>query len=112
MGTLADAMYLLKFKNKSAECQAIHHFECPCVFGLKFQNSHKKIIKIYESWKNMLAKIVNRDEFNNQNFTVNLQPFIDKFDFPVTNDGSTDFTFMSEDCFHLSQKGYALGNLL
>lgn len=105
-----DAMILLNFKNKSPECESLHRFECPCVMGLNHQKNHRKLVKVYENWKITLASIVNREEFNNKNFTVNLQPFIDILEFPLKSDGSTDFSFMSHDCFHLSQKGYALGN--
>lgn len=45
-----------------------------------------------------------------QDFTINVQPFARKVVFPELPNGLTDFTYMSHDCFHLSQKGYALGN--
>lgn len=66
-----------------------------------------KLKKIYQSWKVLLANIVNRDEFNSENFTVNLQPFIDNLVIP-TRKGTTDYSFFSFDSFHLAQKGNAL----
>jgi hypothetical protein len=66
-------------------------------------------MKIINEWKQKVVEVVNRDEFNNENFTVNLQGFVTNLEFPLTPDEeSTDFTYMSVDCFHLSQKGYAL----
>lgn len=102
-------MLLLTFKNKKPECETFHHFECPCVFGSRFQHNRRRYMKIIKEWKDKVVEIVNRDEFNNENFTVNMQGFVTSLDFPTTHDGSsTDFTYMSKDCFHLSQKGYAL----
>lgn len=46
-----------------------------------------------------------------QEFTVNNQPFLINARFPTLPNGKTDFTYMSLDCFHLSQKGYARSNL-
>lgn len=51
--------------------------------------------------------------FNNQfalpqDFTVNLAPFDDKIDLMKDQNGRTDFTYLSFDCFHLSQKGNAI----
>lgn len=40
------------------------------------------------------------------------QPFLKDVEFPKTRNGNHDFTYMSLDCFHLSQKGYARGMLL
>lgn len=102
-------MLLLKFKKKKPECETFHHFECPCVFGSQFLHNRKRYEKIIESWKQKVVEVVNRDEFNNDNFTVNLQGFVTNLEFPLTSDGTaTDFTYMSTDCFHLSQKGYSL----
>lgn len=42
-----------------------------------------------------------------QDFEVTIHPFLDKGDIPRFQNGNTDFSYMSEDCFHLSQKGHA-----
>lgn len=60
-------------------------------------------------WIQKVIEVVNRDEFNRKDFTVNIQPFTKNVQFPVNKKNLTDFTYMSLDCFHLSQKGYALG---
>ena len=43
-----------------------------------------------------------------QDFTINIQPFLNKIVFPRLPNNVTDFSYMSTDCFHLSQKGYAI----
>lgn len=105
-------MLLLRFKGKSHECNSIHHFECPCIIGSKFEKNRKRFVKVFEHWRKKVEEVVNREEFNNQNFTVNLQPFVKNLEFPLKSDGkNTDFSYMATDCFHLSQKGYALGRV-
>lgn len=42
---------------------------------------------------------------------MNNQPFLKNVEFPLLSNGNHDFTYMSMDCFHLSQKGYARGKI-
>lgn len=57
----------------------------------------------------MEDKVANMAEFHNKSdFTVNIQPFTRNLVFPSKLNGDTDFTYMSTDCFHMSQRGYAL----
>ena len=47
-------------------------------------------------------------EFHDRSdFEVTLHPFLDKTDIPKDTNGNTDFSYMSLDCFHLSQLGHA-----
>lgn len=39
---------------------------------------------------------------------MNLHWFTTKSDVPKTADGNTDYSYISKDCFHFSQKGHAL----
>ena len=94
---------LLTYKNKKSDCDMMHKIECPCIVGLPFKNNRKRYEKILKEWLDKMTEIVNKDKFNNDNFTVNLQGFVTNLDMPKTNDGNTDSTFMSVDCFHLSQ---------
>lgn len=61
-------------------------------------------------WTEVLIRTANREEFNRDDFTINIQPFTRKLEFPTIN-GITDYSYMSFDCFHLSQKGYALATV-
>lgn len=38
---------------------------------------------------------------------MNLHRFLEKPEIPQFPNGSTDLTYLSKDCFHLSQKGHA-----
>jgi hypothetical protein len=68
----------------------------------------KRLNKINYSWNKVQEDVVNRPEFHDSlDFTVNHQPFAEIINFPKTKSGKTDFRYMSMDCFHLSQRGYA-----
>lgn len=52
-------------------------------------------------------------EFDSKDdFTVVVQPFDLDITFPMLKNGQTDFSYLSTDCFHFSQKGYARGMIL
>lgn len=42
-----------------------------------------------------------------EDFTVVMQPFVVDIALPAKPDGLTDFSLLSADCFHFSQKGLA-----
>lgn len=62
-------------------------------------------------WQKLDEEVSLLPEFDLEDFTVVFQPFFLNFTFPVTKEGYTDYSMMSTDCFHLSQKGNALGNV-
>lgn len=59
----------------------------------------------------MDIEVANYNEFDLEDFTVVVQPFSLNYKFPVTKEGFTDYSYMSADCFHFSQKGNARGKL-
>lgn len=64
-------------------------------------------VKLMKKWQNLEAEIGNSEEFDNEEFTVVVQPFTLDFFLPNTKEGVTDYSYLSEDCFHMSQKGNA-----
>lgn len=46
-------------------------------------------------------------EFQRDDFVVTAQPFTMHIQIPLALDGYTDMTYLSSDCFHITQKGYA-----
>jgi len=85
-------------------CQFMQGFLCDCAINpdtreqvraaaLQYQAATKELIEsgIYDT----------RDDF-----TVVLQPFMEKMTVPITPDGYSDFSYFTPDCFHLSQKGH------
>ncbi|XP_055607010.1 phospholipase B1, membrane-associated-like isoform X2 [Uranotaenia lowii] len=98
---------LTKMKGKPSECVTMHVFECPCFVATRFVANNKRYVKLIEKWNRLQMEITTREEFHSKpDFTVEYQPFIANISIPERN-GLTDFSYMSVDCFHLSQKGYA-----
>ncbi|GAB0096525.1 hypothetical protein DMENIID0001_120490 [Sergentomyia squamirostris] len=103
--------FLLKFRGTPPICILTHMVECPCLFSLQRESLLKLYIRIMEAWKKVEEEVVNREEFHNKpDFSVNFNPFSDQIFIPTTRSGKTDFTYMSMDCFHFSQKGYAMAS--
>lgn len=89
----------------------MHRIECPCLIASRFRKQRQRFIKLIDDWNMLQMEIVTRPEFHAKpDFTVVYQPFAMNLTFPETPNGDTDFTYMSLDCFHLSQKGYALAS--
>lgn len=97
-------------RGKPDECQTTHHFECPCVFGFKYGKLRQRYFRIMEKWQQTVEQVAELDEFNRNEFSVVNQPFLRSVQFPTKSNGLHDFTYMSADCFHLSQRGYALAS--
>ncbi|XP_040151381.1 phospholipase B1, membrane-associated-like isoform X1 [Anopheles arabiensis] len=102
---------LARFKNKPQECVSMHVIECPCLLATRFRKQRERFVKLIEDWNMLQMDIAAREEFHRKpDFAVVYQPFTMNLTFPETASGDTDFTYMSLDCFHLSQKGYALAS--
>ncbi|XP_968734.1 phospholipase B1, membrane-associated isoform X1 [Tribolium castaneum] len=98
---------LIGFTGVPPKCELSHLFECPCLFGPTSGNRQDIYIKLMKLWQKLDMEIVNSEEFDSDNFTVVLQPFTLDFFLPNTTKGVTDFSYLAEDCFHMSQKGNA-----
>lgn len=85
---------------------------CPCLFGLEFENQQKRFDKIMKNWQRVEDEVVNRPEFDSHDFTAVVQPFLLNYEFHKSKEGLTDYSSLSADCFHLSQKENAKGNYL
>lgn len=102
-----DVSVLFTFKQVSAECKGFHYAECPCLISLNQFRKIKTVLRTIKLWKERVAKVADMDEFHDRDdFEVNLIKFTTNARLPEANN-STDFTYMSEDCFHLSQKGHS-----
>lgn len=99
---------LTRLKGKPQHCYSTHYFECPCFFGLKFSYERKRWFNIIEDWKRREFSVADREEFHNKlDFSVVAQPFLKSVTWPKTSSGKSDVSYMSMDCFHMSQKGYS-----
>lgn len=61
-------------------------------------------------WQNVDIEVASSPEFDRDDFTVVVQPFTENYTLHKTARGLTDYSSLSQDCFHLSQKENARGN--
>lgn len=106
-----DMRIIYNMRGKPSKCAVTNHFECPCVFGLGYDNIREHYFKIMDRWQEIVREVADMTEFTGRtDFTVINQPFLENVQFPRLPNGNHDFTYMSVDCFHLSQKGYAIAS--
>ncbi|KAL1117839.1 hypothetical protein AAG570_004154, partial [Ranatra chinensis] len=102
---------LPNFKRLPPLCWITHRTECPCILGSRFQNKLKYFISIIEDCQKVEMEIAQHPKYQTDDFAVVAQPFTLNITFPeyVNSNGErlTDISYLSEDCFHFSQKGYA-----
>ncbi|CAO1413661.1 unnamed protein product [Diamesa serratosioi] len=99
---------LVEFTGKPNVCVITNNFECPCMFAAKYLHNRQVYYKLMEEWKQIAFDVANQEEFQNlQDFTINVQPFLTKVEFPKTRYNITDYRYLSTDCFHISQIGHA-----
>ncbi|XP_048506215.1 phospholipase B1, membrane-associated-like [Athalia rosae] len=98
---------LVDFTGRSSLCEMTVDVECSCLFGLRWRYRREEFYKIMREWQKIDEEFGTLAEFQREDFTIVTQPFITNASFPLTPSGLTDFTYLSADCFHLSQKGYA-----
>jgi hypothetical protein len=67
-----------------------------------------KNFEIYFRWQKLDMEIATYPEFQRDDFAVVAQPTLINTTIPLASDGFTDMTYLSSDCFHISQKSNAL----
>lgn len=98
---------LFDIKNKPPICEITNSFSCPCIFGLRWRNQHDVFYKIMTRFQNIEEEIAQYTEFQRNDFAVIVQPFTTNLSFPIGKDGNFDLSYLSADCFHISQKANA-----
>ncbi|CAG9803513.1 unnamed protein product [Chironomus riparius] len=100
---------LTKLKNAPLKCGIIHTFACPCLFNPTYASQRERILRTIKLWKERIVEVVQLPEFHDsEEFEVNVHPFLDKADLPRLQNGNTDMSYLSPDCFHFTPKGHAL----
>ncbi|XP_077293718.1 phospholipase B1, membrane-associated-like [Arctopsyche grandis] len=98
-----------RFSNKPPVCQILHLVNCPCFMGEAHRHMWPMMRDIIKKWQQVDATIDQAPEFNTkEDFAVVVQPFDLDIKFPTDKNGNTDYSYLSTDCFHFSQKGYAI----
>ncbi|XP_018359808.1 PREDICTED: phospholipase B1, membrane-associated-like isoform X1 [Trachymyrmex cornetzi] len=88
----------------SFKCFVTTDIECSCMFGLAFQRYKSMYYDIMLQWQMLEMEIADYPEFQRNDFVVVAQPILMNISIPLASDGYTDMTYLSSDCFHISQK--------
>ncbi|KAL7047264.1 hypothetical protein ACKWTF_002852 [Chironomus riparius] len=103
-----DVGLLFTFKQISPECKGFHYAECPCLASVTQFKKIKRTLRTIRLWKERIVKVVDMEEFHNRDdFEVNLIKFTKNARLPDAKHNITDYTLLSQDCFHLSQRGHS-----
>ncbi|XP_034713353.1 phospholipase B1, membrane-associated [Etheostoma cragini] len=83
---------------------------CPCILKPKKDSSElQKAIDINKAYQHAMKELIDSGRYDtHHNFTVVLQPFLREIFLPKLEDGRPDRSYLSPDCFHLSQKAHTL----
>ncbi|GLV41282.1 uncharacterized protein CBL_04806 [Carabus blaptoides fortunei] len=102
-----DVTVLKEMTNKPNTCVFTNRIECYCLFANQFVQHVKKYHDIIKRWQQLDEEIANMPEFQQDEFTVIYQPFSLSLKLKENAQNKTDYSYMSRDCFHLSQKYHA-----
>ncbi|XP_003484539.1 phospholipase B1, membrane-associated-like isoform X1 [Bombus impatiens] len=92
----------------SLKCYIMTTIECSCLFALQFRDRREEYYEIIKRWQQLEEEVVNYSEFHRNDFTVVSLPTLKHAKVPIAKDGFADLSYLSADCFHLSQKSNAL----
>lgn len=105
---ITDVGILFTLKDVSNECKGFHYVECPCLVSLSQSKKLEKTLRTIKLWKKMVVRVTDVKEFHDrEDFDVNLIKFTQDIRLP-TKFNTTDYSYLSTDCFHLSQRGHSI----
>lgn len=90
--------------NRPPLCYLTHNIICSCLFGLQYQHLQDRFKQIMSKWQQVDIDVVNDPEFDREDFAAIAQPFSLHYTLHNTEEGLTDYSDLSADCLHLSQK--------
>ncbi|KYN40535.1 Phospholipase B1, membrane-associated [Trachymyrmex septentrionalis] len=94
----------IRKEKSSFKCFVTTDVECSCLFGLAFQRYISIYYDIMRQWQILDMEIADYPEFQRNDFVVVAQPTLMNISIPLDSDGYSDMTYLSSDCFHVSQK--------
>ncbi|XP_017798889.1 PREDICTED: phospholipase B1, membrane-associated-like [Habropoda laboriosa] len=102
-----EALIATRQGRSSLKCYAMTNLECPCLFALQYRDRRPEYYDIMRSWQELEEEIANYEEFQTDDFTVVTLPTLKRVTIPLAEDGYSDVSYLSADCFHVSQKANA-----
>ncbi|XP_017881302.1 phospholipase B1, membrane-associated-like [Ceratina calcarata] len=92
----------------SLKCYLLSNLQCPCLFGTQYKNRREEYYDLISRWQEVEEEVVAYPEFHKNDFTVVALPTLKRIQLPLAEDGLADPSYLSSDCFHVSQKTNAL----
>ncbi|XP_025992478.2 phospholipase B1, membrane-associated isoform X1 [Solenopsis invicta] len=89
-------------------CFVTTDIECSCLFGSSFRRFKPLYYNIMSQWQKLDMEIATYPEFQRDDFAVVSEPILANVTIPLASDGYADMTYLSSDCFHVTQKTNAL----
>ncbi|RLU20231.1 hypothetical protein DMN91_006838 [Ooceraea biroi] len=77
---------------------------CGCMIGLAYKRVRPTYDNIIRRWQEIDMEIATYPEFQRDDFVVVAQPVLMDLTIPLKSNGKVDLTYLSADCFHISQK--------
>ncbi|XP_019888136.2 phospholipase B1, membrane-associated [Ooceraea biroi] len=77
---------------------------CGCMLGLARTRLRPMYDNIIRRWQEIDMEIATYPEFQRDDFVVVAQPVLMDLTIPLASNGYADLTYLSVDCFHISQK--------
>ncbi|XP_015436568.1 PREDICTED: phospholipase B1, membrane-associated-like isoform X2 [Dufourea novaeangliae] len=97
----------------SLRCYLFTTTACPCLIALQHRPLRQLYYEINRRWQKLEEEVADYPEFHRDDFTVVTLPALTRVTIPLLEDGYADLSYLSYDCFHVSQKTNALyGNSL
>ncbi|XP_058018517.1 phospholipase B1, membrane-associated [Ahaetulla prasina] len=106
--TILDVIPVRKlYEEKSIYCpRLIMRSVCPCIFKPNDNSSEiEKLAFLNRRYQEETHRLVESGRYDTrEDFTVVVQPLLEKAEMPVTPDGLPDSSYFAPDCFHFHQK--------
>ncbi|XP_066450548.1 phospholipase B1, membrane-associated [Eleutherodactylus coqui] len=111
--TILDILPLKEFHdNKETGCkQLLMRALCGCVLRYPEGSNEISTIKLFnKQYQEKTRQLVESGIYDiKEDFTVVIQPFLERIQIPRDENGVPDSSFMAPDCFHFGAKAHALG---
>jgi phospholipase B1, membrane-associated len=98
-----DVRNVQKLNSGGNVCKKLHSRTCPCA-AFPTGNDSSTLDEWIPQYHQKLLDLVNTGKYDQDDFTVVIQPFMAHTQLPKTTAGDIDFSYFAPDCFHFSGK--------
>ncbi|KAK6174059.1 hypothetical protein SNE40_017404 [Patella caerulea] len=100
---------IAKDLNEGLLCSILHYALCPCAAFPKTAQNEADLKNLTNIYQQVVKNITTAGQFDTKDdFTVVDQPFFRNTYLPTKGSDEPDFSYVSPDCFHLSEKSHSI----